>query len=157
MEKLNFMYQHRKQKPEKRTVPMMDAVYQAFRDEYEAQKRTGFNIEVCDGMSGFIFANRNGGLHNPSTINRAIRRIYESHNAEEIVKAKKEKGTNIDSAFLLSSYETYLCTRLCEVEENIKVAQDIMGHADIGTTLNIYAEANDEAKLKAVNSMQKKI
>lgn len=31
-----------------------------------------------------------------------------------------------------------------------------MGHADIGTTLNIYAEANDEAKLKAVNSMQKK-
>jgi len=42
------------------------------------------------------------------------------------------------------------------VEENIKVAQDIMGHADIGTTLNIYAEANDEAKLQAVNSMQKK-
>ena len=47
------------------------------------------------------------------------------------------------------------CTRLCEVEENIKVAQDIMGHADVSTTLNIYAEASDTAKLQAVNNMQK--
>ena len=155
--KAEFHVSTPKTKAGKRTVPMMDAVYQAFRDEYEAQKERGFNIEVCDGMSGFIFANRNGGLHNPSTINRAIRRIYESHNAEEIVKAKKEKRAPIlIPHFSCHHMRHTFCTRLCEVEENIKVAQDIMGHADIGTTLNIYAEANDEAKLQAVNSMQKK-
>lgn len=37
---------------------MLDAVEQAFRDEYEAQKETGFNIQVVDGMSGFVFAIR---------------------------------------------------------------------------------------------------
>lgn len=42
------------------------------------------------------------------------------------------------------------------MEKNIKVAQDIMGHTDVGITLNIYAEANDAAKLQAVNNMQKK-
>ena len=30
-----------------------------------------------------------------------------------------------------------------------------MGHADVSTTLNIYAEASDTAKLQAVNNMQK--
>ena len=107
-------------------------------------------------MSGFVFANRNGGLHNPANINRAIRRIYEAYNAEEIIKAKKEKRVPIlIPHFSCHHMRHTFCTRLCEVEENIKVAQDIMGHADVSTTLNIYAEASETAKLQAVNNMQK--
>ena len=93
--KAEFHVSTPKTKAGKRKIPMMEAVYQAFRDEYEAQKESGFNIEICDGMSGFVFANRNGGLHNPANINRAIRRIYEAYNAEEIIKAKKEKRVPI--------------------------------------------------------------
>ena len=43
-----------------RIIPMMEVVYQAFKEEYEYQKETGFNTSVIDGMSGFIFTNRNG-------------------------------------------------------------------------------------------------
>ena len=33
------------------------------------------------------------------------------------------------------------CTRLCENESNLKVIQTIMGHKNIETTMDIYAEA----------------
>lgn len=45
-----------------RIIPMMGAVEQAFKDEYEAQKETGFNTDMVDGMSGFVFCNREGKL-----------------------------------------------------------------------------------------------
>ena len=50
-----------------------------------------FNTTVVDGMTGFIFSNRFGNLHNPQAVNKAIKRIYESYNAEEVLNAKKEK------------------------------------------------------------------
>ncbi len=50
----------------------------------------GFSEAVVDGMTGFTFTNRFGTIHNPQAVNRAIKRIYETHNAEEIVKAKNE-------------------------------------------------------------------
>ena len=38
------------------------------------------------------------------------------------------------------------CTRLCENETNIKVIQNVMGHADIRTTMEIYAEVSEQKK-----------
>ena len=40
------------------------------------------------------------------------------------------------------------CTRLCERETNLKIIQSIMGHKDIQTTMDIYAEATEEKKLQ---------
>lgn len=37
-------------------------------------------------------------------------------------------------------------TRLCEAGVNIKVIQDTLGHADVQTTLNIYADVTKELK-----------
>ena len=69
-----------------RTVPMMEEVRDAFLEEKAMQKESGIKNEVeLDGMSGFIFCNRFGNLHNPQAINRAIKRITENHNSEEIV------------------------------------------------------------------------
>ena len=41
-------------------------------------------------------------------------------------------------------------TRLCESEVNLKVIQDILGHVDISTTMNIYVDAMDEMKQKEI-------
>lgn len=49
------------------------------------------------------------------------------------------------------------CTRFCEHETNIKVIQEIMGHADIGTTMNIYAEVTEARKKESFDSLQGKI
>lgn len=134
-----------------RRVPMMEQVYKALLDEYEYQKEAGFNIDVIDGMTGFIFPNREGKVLNPCAVNRAIKRIYEAYNAEEILNAMKAKRQPI----LIPHFSCHhightFCTRLCEVESNLKVIQSIMGHANIETTMQIYAEATEEKENEAI-------
>ena len=75
-----------------RTVPMIDEVYEALLDEEHCQDEGGmFCTTEVEGMSGFIFCNRFGNLHNPAGINRAIKRHVEDCNAKEVISAKREK------------------------------------------------------------------
>ncbi len=139
----------------KRTIPMMDIVMKAFQDEYEAQKETGFNVQVLDGMSGFIFCNKDGNLLNPSAVNRAIKRIYEAYNAEEIIKAQKQgRRPILIPHFTCHHIRHTFCTRFCEKETNLKVIQSIMGHANIETTMDIYAEATELKKQEAIKALE---
>ena len=49
------------------------------------------------------------------------------------------------------------CTRMCESESNIKVIQDVMGHADIKTTMEVYAEAQKELKQRSIQCLSAQI
>ncbi|HES4924689.1 TPA: site-specific integrase [Streptococcus pyogenes] len=139
-----------------RILPMMQPVYEALQSEYERQKEDGFCTAVVDGMSGFIFSNRFGMIHNPAAINRAIRRIIEAHNAEEIIKAKKEKREPvIIPHFSCHHLRHTFCSRFCENETNIKIIQEIMGHASIETTMDIYAEVNSDKKKESIEKLTK--
>jgi integrase len=141
-----------------RTVPMMDAVYDAFKEEYEVQKENGFNSTVIDGMTGFVFCNRFGNIHNPQTVNRTIKRILENYNAEEVVNAKKERRQPvIIPHFSCHHLRHTFCTRFCENETNIKVIQAVMGHANIETTMDIYAEVTDLKKKEAIENLSQKL
>lgn len=53
----------------------------------------------------------------------------------------------------LNQYDTF-CTRFCENETNLKVIQEIMGHADISTTMDVYAEATQEKKKASMTALQ---
>lgn len=141
-----------------RTIPMMDAVYEAFQEEYEVQKENGFNSTVIDGMTGFIFCNRFGNIHNPQTINRTIKRILENHNAEEVLNAKRERRQPvIIPHFSCHHLRHTFCTRFCENETNIKVIQSVMGHANIETTMDIYAEVTESKKHEAIENLSRKL
>lgn len=140
-----------------RTIPMLDAVYDAFKEEYEVQKENGFNSTEIDGMTGFVFCNRFGNVHNPQTVNRTIKRILESYNAEEVLKAKKEKRQPVILPhFSCHHLRHTFCTRFCEQETNIKVIQSIMGHANIETTMDIYAEVTDMKKEESMKHLSEK-
>lgn len=43
-------------------------------------------------------------------------------------------------------------TRLCESGTNIKVIQDVLGHADVSTTMNIYVDVTNELKKNELKS-----
>ena len=131
-------------------IPLLKEVEEAILEEQENQKRTGiYNIDVIDGMSGFIFANRYGKLLLPSSVNRAIARISDAHNAEETVKAAREKREPVLIPHFSAHHIRHtFATRLCEHESNLKVIKSIMGHADVATTMNIYAEATRDRKVK---------
>ena len=141
-----------------RLIPMMDTVYDALKNEYDRQKKDGFCVAEVDGMNGFIFSNRNGSLHNPHCINSAIKRISESHNARDIIDAKKEhREPVIIPHFSAHHLRHTFCSRLCENETNVKVIQEIMGHANIETTLDIYTEINYSKKQESLEELSKKI
>lgn len=141
-----------------RTIPMMDAVYEAFKTEYERQKETGFNDAVIEGMTGFIFTNSYGDIQNAHNINMLIRRILEKYNAEEVINAQKESRLPvIIPHFSCHHLRHTFCTRFCENETNIKVIQAVMGHANIATTMDIYAEVTDTKKKEAIENLSRSI
>lgn len=132
----------------------VDTVYDALQMELDDQKEHGFNETVIDGMKGFIFMNRFGNIHNPQAVNRAIKRIYEAHNAEEVVKAAKQhREPVIIPHFSCHHLRHTFCSRFCENETNLKVIQSIMGHANIETTMDIYAEVTDTKKQEAIQNL----
>lgn len=126
---------------------MLDTVKDAFEMMQEEQVESGLDDTEIDGMTGFIFCNRYGNVPNPQCVNRAIKRIIADYNAGEEVAAKKQRL----EAVLLPDFSAHhlrhtFCTRLCEKETNLKVIQSVMGHKDIQTTMDIYAEATEEKK-----------
>ena len=130
-----------------RTIPMIEEVFQAFLTEYEIQSCLGFCEEEIDGYSGFVFSTSHHTVYSAAAVNNAIHRAVSAYNKKETARAMKEDR----EALLLPDFSAHnlrhtFCTRFCENETNLKVIQDIMGHADISTTMDIYAEATEETK-----------
>ena len=59
--------------------------------------------------------------------------------------------------FTVHNLRHTFCTRFCENETNLKVIQEIMGHADIETTMNVYAEATRDKKKESFAALEGKI
>ena len=126
--------------------------------QIRVQKVTGFNEMEIDGYSGFIFTNADGSVLLPNVINGAINRIVRDYNEQETQQAAEEGREPI----LLPHFSNHnlrhtFCTRLCENESNIKVIQSIMGHSDIQTTLDIYADYTADKKQEVMESLEGKI
>ena len=139
-----------------RTIPMLDVVYDAFQMAREEQDELGGSEAEVDGMSGFVFTNRFGLPTNPQAVNRTIKRIISGYNADEVVRAKRERR----EAVILPDFSCHhlrhtFCTRLCENETNLKVIQSIMGHKSIETTMDIYAEATEQKKQQSFENLSK--
>ena len=142
----------------KRTIPMLPEVKQAVITERKRQMEQGNRTCTIDGYTNFVFLNRENYVHNPQTINRAIVRIYKAYNEEEEKNAKKEKREPVlIPHFSVHNLRHTFCTRFCENETNIKVIQEIMGHSDISTTMNIYAEATESKKQESFKNLIGKI
>lgn len=145
----------------RRTVPMLDEVRKALLEEREKQLKEGIYftpVSEVDGYTGFVFTNRRGYPHNPGAINRTIERIRIACNEAEAARAEKEHREPLEIRhFSAHNLRHTFCTRFCENETNIKVIQEIMGHSDIGTTMNIYAEATESKKKESFANLQGKI
>ena len=95
----------------------------------------------------FIFVNRFGNTQHQGTLNKAIRRIIRDCNDAEFLK--DESPTVLLPHFSCHSLRHTFTTRMCEAGVNVKVIQDTLGHQDISTTMNIYADATKDFKMEA--------
>ncbi|MBQ8490265.1 MAG: site-specific integrase [Pseudobutyrivibrio sp.] len=145
-EKCGFAINTPKTKAGERIIPMLPKVREAFIKEQEYQQELGLSCKaVVDGYTDFIFINRFGNTQHQGTLNKALRRIIRDCNYE--VLNRNEKGDIILlPRFSNHSLRHTFTTRMCEAGVNVKAMQDILGHADAETTLQIYADATKEMK-----------
>lgn len=143
-----------KTKASNRQVPMLEFVREAFYMERDYQRENGLKCEVViDGYSDFIFLNRDGKTFYQGSLNKTIRRIIRDCNLE--VLDKGEDDPVLLPHFSCHSLRHTFTTRMCEAGVNVKVIQDALGHADISTTLNIYADVTKELQTSEFEGLDK--
>lgn len=133
-----------------RIVPMFAEVRKALLSEKEYQLRTGPCTSDIDGYTNFVFKNRYQKVLLFSELNAALRRIVSEHN-----KVNDVQIPHISSHILRHTF----CTRMCENtsdQNTLKMIQEIMGHADISTTLDVYTDLTAKKKIDAFASLQGK-
>ena len=134
-----------KTKAGERVVPMLGFVKEAFLEERENQKETGISCNASvDGYTDFIFVNRYGDTQHLGTLNKAIRRIIRDCNDAQFEKS--ENPEVLLPHFSCHTLRHTFTTRMCEAGVNIKVIQDALGHADVSTTLGIYADVTKDLR-----------
>ena len=123
-----------------RIVPISDSVREALTLEKEYQDEVGIRSQVVvDGYRDFIFVNRFGNVQHQGTLNKALSRIIRDCNQKVLAKSHSKEPVLLPK-FSCHTFRHTFTTRLVESNINIKVIQEILGHADITTTLNIYTD-----------------
>ena len=136
-----------------RTIPILPSVKEALQMEKKMQQEFDVKCSVSiDGYSDFIFVNRFGATQHQGTLNKAIKRIIRDCNDEVLLKSK-EKDPVLLPPFSCHSLRHTFTTRAVESGMNVKVLQEVLGHKDISTTLNIYTDVTKDTKKKEVSTL----
>lgn len=157
-EKMRGVIHKPKSKAGERIIPMLAEVRAALLQAKAEQNRLNIPQKVVDGYTNFCFVTKAGGPYTNADINHAIYAIVERYNGEEEARAADEcREPKLIRRFSIHNIRHTFASRLCENEQNLKVIQEIMGHEDIQTTMNVYAEATAEAKKISMENLEGKI
>lgn len=140
-----------KTKAGEREIPMTEGVKQAFRMEREYQQEAEIESQSnIDGYDDFIFVNRFGDVQNQCNLNKAIRRMMRDCNDEILEKYGADSNPVLLPRFSCHILRHTFATRLCESGVNLKVIQDVLGHADVSTTMDIYVDVTNALKKREI-------
>lgn len=140
-----------------RVIPMVAEVKRALECVRELQVEVGASDIVIDGYSNFIFTGQTGGVLSPHTVNRAIERIRTAYNNQETELANHEqREPQMLPHFSAHTLRHTFCAQFCEHETNLKVIQEIMGHASITTTMDVYNHVSLEQKIASFKRLEGK-
>lgn len=153
-------YHYRISKPKTsagtRIIPMFEDVKTALMQE-KSKPRHGAEF-VVDGQTGFVFLNKNGRVYTPGAVFTMLQNVTGAYNKKETEAAEREGR----APCLLPKFSPHIlrhtfCTRLCENEPNIKIVQDVMGHKNVRTTMDVYNEAMYTKKVASFAELEGKI
>ena len=130
-----------------RTIPLTPSVKEAFLIQRANMELLGLKCkDRIDGYSDFIFVNHFGKVLNDSAINKVISRMVRDINKNTIENADKNTVPIIIPHFSCHILRHTFATRLCEMGINLKVIQDLLGHKEFTTTMDIYVDVCNSLK-----------
>lgn len=128
-----------------RRIPMVKEVRDAFIEEKNRQIYLGKKDScMVDGYNDFVFITRENTTRNQAQVNRSIHRICTEYN-EKLIQAGGAEQDMLPY-FTCHTLRHSFATRLCECGVNIKMIQNIMGHSDIDTTMNVYVSVTSQMR-----------
>lgn len=122
-----------------REIPMTDEVCECLKQLVMYRKKP--KVEpVIDGKAGFLFLDRNNmpmvAFHWDAFFNRIVNKYNKTH---------KIQMPNITPHVCRHTF----CSKMAKSGMNPKILQYLMGHSDVGITLNTYTHVNfDNAKIE---------
>lgn len=136
-----------------REIPMIAGVREAFEMEREYQQTLGIeSIDRIDGYEDFVFLNDDGHIRGQGNLNKAIKRIMRDCNDKVLLEHDLDTDPVLLPNFSCHNLRHSFATRLCESGINIKVIQDVLGHVDVSTTMDIYVDVMNDTKKRELAS-----
>lgn len=146
-----------------RDIPITESIHTILEEQLEYSKLLGVmtsKFEV-DGISDFVFKNKNGRPYATNAFNFILENIVDAFNRREeeeaLSEGREEKLIPHISAHILRHTA---CTRLAESGLDPKVLQYIMGHTNVTITMDVYTHITEFDRVmkqfqKAQNELDK--
>lgn len=116
-----------------RYIPMTDDVYQSLKNILARRKKVKVET-IVDGYSGFILLDKDSkpkvALHIENEMRWAMKKYGKLHPDQPL--------PNITPHVFRHTF----CTNMANAGMDVKTLQYLMGHSDVGVTLNIYTHAS---------------
>ena len=141
--KVGYYIQKTKTVSGTRKIPMTPDVEECFKKIIENRKPPK-EEPMIDGKSGFFYFDRNGNACYFIHWDRYFRGIVRKYN-----KTHKVQMPNVTPHICRHTY----CSNMAKCGMNPKILQYLMGHSDIGLTMNTYTHVNFEDVKKEVSEI----
>ena len=127
-----------------RTIPMFQDVRAAFQELFDSRVRSN----TIDGYTDFVFINSKHNPYTPGFIFDVINNLVFDYNKENVTQIPKISPHTFRHTF---------CTRMCEIEPNIKLIQEVMGHKHLSTTMDVYTDVMESVKEASFHDLEGKM
>jgi Site-specific recombinase XerD len=140
--KTKLILQDPKTEKSKRTLPLNDMIILELKKHKKRQSLEKMEYRDIYEDKGMVFTRLNGNYINPRELLRDFQELLE--------KAGIEKKRFHDMRHTFASI-------LLNENENPKVIQELLGHSNISTTMDVYSHVLDETKVKTLDKLFQKV
>ena len=120
-----------------RTIPLLPEIAEKLYNHKTEQEK--FLKEYSLPITGFVFTSANGNMIDPRDFQRDFKKLLKKHDIREI---------NVHGL------RHTFATRALESGMSVKTLSKILGHSNVGFTLDTYAHVTENLKVEAIFEMQ---